>query len=242
MDIPLALARSTPRPVRLSRTGRFVAVLVVALVAGAVVAFAGLLSAAAGQRARAAAFASDGRRMEADIVSVRRADNSRRSVRYRYGAGGTEVEGSVRMRARPGLAAGGRLTIVYLPDTPEVHYVEARGLRQVPLWLVPFAPLVLLAGAGLLWRELRAQRRLVEYGRPVVATVTAAQAQRHQHGRHFKVTYEFRLLNGASRRGAYQLQKEPPASGSPLVVLYDRERPEHNRRYPVCLVRVASGH
>lgn len=240
-SVPPALARSTPRPVRLSPTGWFVAVLVVALVAGAIAAFAGLLGTATEQRARAATFASGGQRADAEIVSVRRGDASRRTVRYRYSAGGAEVEGSVRLRPREGLQAGASLTIVYLPDAPAVHYVEARGLRQIPFWIVPLVPLALLAGAGLAWRELRAQRRLVEEGRPVVATVTATKKQRHQHGSHFKVTYEFRLLNGSVRRGSYQVQKNPPDPGTPVVVLYDRDRPEYSRRYPVCLARAAPG-
>lgn len=240
-SVPPALARSTPRPVRLSPTGWFVAVLVVALAAGAIAAFVGLLGAATEQRARAATFASEGRRVDAEIVSVRRGDGSRRTVRYRYTAGGAEVEGSVRLRPRAALEAGARLTIVYLPEAPAVHYVEARGLRLVPFWLVPLVPLALLAGAGLSWRELKAQRRLVEEGRPVIATVRATKKQRHQYGSHFKVTYEFRLLNGSVRRGSYQVQKNPPDPGTPLVVLYDRDRPEYSRRYPVCLARAAPG-
>jgi hypothetical protein len=225
--------------VKLSSAGQVVAVLAIALVVGAAGAFAGLLHAVAGQRGRAAAFAANGRVLEAEILSVRRGDGSQRNVRYRFEVSGRTVEGSTRLRARPALIAGGRLAIMYLPDTPEVHYVRARGLRSLPFWLVPFIPLVLLSGALIAHRALRLQRRLLEYGRPVVAAVTATKKQRHQHGSYFTVTYEFTLMNGSSRRGSYSVQKHPPETGAPVVVIYDRDRPARNRRYPIALARVA---
>ena len=239
--VPRELGRSTPRPVRLSATGRLVAVLAGALAIGAVVAFAGLVATTSSERALAAAFAADGRVIEAEITRVRRADNSGRRVEYRYEVAGGTFGGSARFRARDGYAVGDRLAIVYLPDRPAEHYVEARGYRSMPFWLVPSVPAVLLFVAAVAWRALRSQRHLLESGRPVVASVTGSKKQTHQHGSYFKVSYEFRLMSGSSRHGSYSVQKDPPGPGTPVVVLYDREHPERNRKYPTSLVRLAVG-
>jgi hypothetical protein len=217
-----------------------VAALAIALTAGAIVAFAALLKGAMDSRARAAAFASAGRPIDAEILSVRRGDGSERRVRYRYDVSGRTFEGSIRLRARDGLQVGGRLPVVYLPDTPGAHYVQARGIRQVPIWLVPIMPLGLVSGAMIAAHALLVQRRLVEDGRPAVASVTATKRVRHQHGSFYKVTYEFRAMSGSSRHGSYEVRKGPPELGTPVVVLYDRERPERNKRYPVSLARVAT--
>jgi hypothetical protein len=87
---------------------------------------------------------------------------------------------------------------------------------------------------------LRRQCRLVEEGRPVLAVVTGSRKVKHQHGAYFTVTYEFRLMNGAQRQGSFQVQKNPPDAGSRVLVIYDRERPERNRRYPLALCQCRS--
>jgi hypothetical protein len=75
----------------------------------------------------------------------------------------------------------------------------------------------------------------------VLAVVTGSRKVQHQHGAYFTVTYEFRLMSGAPRQGSFQAQKNPPAAGTRVLVIYDRERPEHNRRYPLALATAAPG-
>jgi hypothetical protein len=229
--------------VRLTGSGRALAVLAAALAIAAAGAFVGLLAIVSGQRARAAAFAADGVRVEATITNVRRngGDDSGRRATYRFVAAGEALTGTVRLRSRDRRAVGDRLTVVYLPSAPATHYVLERGLRGAPIVLVPLVPLALLGGAALCAIALQRQRRLVEEGRPVLAVVTGSRKVQHQHGAYFTVTYEFRLMSGAPRKGSFQVQKNPPDAGTRVLVIYDRERPEHNRRYPPALATAAPG-
>jgi len=238
--VPPELVRSAPRPVHLTGAGKVLAALVVAMAIGAVGVFVGLTTTVAAQQARAEAFAADGARTDATITGVRRGgEDSRRRVTYQYSAAGGDFTGIVRLRSRDRRAVGDRLTVVYLPTAPATHYVLERGLRGAPILLVPLLPLGLLAGAALIYRGLQTQRRLVENGRPVLAVVTGSSKVRHEHGSYFKVTYEFRLMSGASRHGSFAVYQQPPDVGSPVLVVYDRERPERNKRYPTSLVRAA---
>ena len=48
-------------------------------------------------------------------------------------------------------------------------------------------------------------------------------------------------MNGATRKGRYNHgSKHPPAVGSMMPIVYDRDRPSRNRRYPLALVAVRS--
>jgi hypothetical protein len=99
-------------------------------------------------------------------------------------------------------------------------------------------PLTLLAGAGGLVWIVRRQRSLLAEGRLAQATVTAIKKVDHgEHGKHWRVDYEFRTLSGARKTGHFNARKNPPARGAKVLVIYDRERPSRSTRYPLSFVR-----
>ena len=84
---------------------------------------------------------------------------------------------------------------------------------------------------------IRRQSYLLMYGRPAIAVVTKVEKKRSDKGTYWRVHYEWTLLSGAKRRGRYKHgKKEPPAVGTTIPIVYDRDQPARNSRYPLSLV------
>jgi hypothetical protein len=86
---------------------------------------------------------------------------------------------------------------------------------------------------------IRRQRRLLTYGRGAVAVITGVEKKRSDKGTYWKVHYEWTLLSGAKRTGHYKHgKKQPPAIGTTIPIVYDRDQPSHHSKYPLSLVHV----
>ena len=86
---------------------------------------------------------------------------------------------------------------------------------------------------------IRRQADLLAYGRPAVAVVTKVDKKRSDNGTRWRVNYEWTLLSGAIRQGHYNTKKQPPVVGTVMPIVYDRERPLRNRRYPFPFVALS---
>jgi hypothetical protein len=119
-------------------------------------------------------------------------------------------------------------------------FTEARRQADSRLALMASLPAAALAGVGaILLTGIARQRSLLMNGRAAAAVVTALRKERNSEGGHHQVmTYEFRLLTGATRTGTRQAPRKPPAIGAVICIVYDPERPSRNRLYPFSLVRV----
>ncbi len=236
------LPTSRPRPVRLTGTGWFVAVIGMLLLAGAPV--AGFWLHATAVRGRALRETIDKEAVAVTAVvsdlTQTRGKNPRYFVNYRYTASGQLHEGraNVSRTSWTKLSAGGSLTVRYLPADPGRSWL--RGYEPgIPFWVGPVAALCLAVIGIFPWYSLRRQWMLLAEGRPAQAQVTVFKKVRHQHGYHYQVSYEFRTMSGATRTGRYNAQKSPPASGTTIQVVYNPDRPEDSMPYPLALVRPA---
>jgi hypothetical protein len=87
---------------------------------------------------------------------------------------------------------------------------------------------------------VRRERQLLENGRPAAAIVTGQRKHRSSEGgTHRSITYEFRLLSGASGKGTSSTSSKPPAIGSVICVVYDPDRPRRSKPYPFQFFRAS---
>jgi hypothetical protein len=119
-------------------------------------------------------------------------------------------------------------------------FTEARRQADSRLALTAPLPAAALAGVGaILLTAIARQRSLLMNGRAAAAIVTALRTERNSEGgKHQVMTYEFRLMTGATRTGTRQAPRKAPAIGSVICVIYDPDRPSRNRPYPFSLVRL----
>jgi len=243
--LPTELLHSPPRLVRLTAAGKALAGVGVTLLAGAFVGGVSLYLLAARDAARLGRIMREGVSIQAEVVQVgrtRRDGEVRRVVTYSYDAGARSYRGRtvLRRRDRRKFEIGSRIPVRYLPADPGQSWMAGYEPKGVPLWVFPVVSLGLALGAAPMALVLRAQRRLLEEGRPALARVR--QCRRTQSSGHSRtrVHYEFRILSGATRTGSFEVEKNPPATGSTLTVIYHREEPRRNARYPLSLVRAAT--
>jgi len=241
--LPPDLRRCPPRPVRLTAAGKLAAGLAVALAGAAVAAGISLHAAAVKSRSRLEGMRREALVTQARVVQARVSGgrNRRLIVRYEYEAGGKLLQGVFRTdprRARQ-FRPGSQLSISFLPSEPARSWPVGGEPQGVPFWAGPVVAAELAGLAVAIGIVIRRQRRLLEEGRPALATVISIEPRRARSGYH-RVSYEFSLLNGARARGWFQQRKAPPL-GSQLRVVYDPENPRWQRRYPFPLVRVGWG-
>ncbi len=246
-QMPLELNRSRPREVRLTRAGKALAVLVVALAAGAVGSGAWLLAIAERDQERLRQLREEAVMTEGEIIQRWRGRGEGRPhlVIYEFAVGDKKYQrrAEILRRAWLQLDAGARVTVRYVPSRPE--WSRLPGLersRVLSFWVVPILPLLLLGGAGLAAYAILRQRRLLAEGRAAPALVLQVKKVEHRHphgGRRleYKVRLEFAILSGARVEGEYGPVKKPPSLGSILCVLYDPECPRRIAPYPLSLVR-----
>jgi hypothetical protein len=129
--------------------------------------------------------------------------------------------------------------IRYLASETESSWMEGYGPRREDVWPAFAVPAVLVCCAFVIMQLIRLQWQLLEYGRPALGTVTKVEKKRSDKGSFWRVTYEWTLLSGAKRSGRYKdTKKQPPAVGAPVTIVYDRDQPQKNARYPMPLVRL----
>jgi hypothetical protein len=234
---PAELSISTPRDVRLSAAGRLVIGLAVLLTVGALPAFLLLLDKREQTHRLAQQFEREAVQTEARVLTVGRpsGDDGDRKVAYRYQTSdGVPYDGQVRLkrRERPDLKPSDTLRIRYLGAK---SWAEGRAPERMPEPVL-LLPLALLIGAGALVFIVRRQQSLLGEGRLSEATVTGAKKVDHGHGKQWRVNYEFIALSGARITSHFDTTKNPPATGTKLTIIYDRDRPARAARYRLPVV------
>jgi hypothetical protein len=231
--------------VRLSGAGRVLAALAIALFVSAPVVAALLHQKAVADRVERDALLQSAEIVTGTVTRLKRDSDSKKRawVDYQFVADGLTYSRRAKIpTARwQALSVGGTLPVRYLPADPATNIPDGVAPSVLPVAL-PYilAPLLVLCGL-LCWLNLRYQRRLLTDGRPVIAVVKSISKQRTQHGPHYRMRYEFPLMNGAMQPGSAATSAKGPGVGSSIVVLYDDERPKSSRPYPLSLVRVVDG-
>ena len=243
---PAELKQSSPRPVRLSANGFLVVALAIAMFCAAPWAGFTLYERATNSARRVAEFASRSIATHAEVVRVERRgdedDDDRRSViHYRF-RDGLEVypgDQTVRQQGRDQYAIGDRVLVRYLPDEPSESWIDGYVPRRDPVWPAYAVPSGLIVGALTLVLLARQQSRLLEWGRPARAVVTRVEKKSSDKGTYWRVHYEWTLLSGAKRSGRYNHgKKNPPAVGTAMTIVHDRDNPMRHSRYPMMLVKL----
>jgi hypothetical protein len=241
-EIPPELASSRPRPVRLTGAGRLVAGIGALLPVAALMSGFWLHDQAVRDRALREAVDEQGIVAKAVVTDLTRTHekSSRYFVHYRYFAGERVymTRGSVGRGYWANLRQGGPIIVRYLPSRPEESWIRGYEPRGVPPWAGPVVAMGLALSAPLFWYALRRQWVLLMEGRGALAQVTRSKKMRSQHGAHYDVDYEFRLMSGAVGSGRYNSKQSPPPDGTTICVVYDPDRPNRSARYPLTLVRL----
>lgn len=232
--LPPELLRPGSRQVRLTAGGRFLTILAVIFLVGALVGGALLYVAATRDRPASA------------VVEevTRSAKEPRVVVRYRYTVNGRDYSGERRLtgRARRSVTAGSEIPIRYAAKDPARSWIGAAA--AAPVWLGPFLAGSLSAGAIIMLLAIRREWILLSEGRAATGRVIASKRVRkgggHSSHTEFRLTVEFRVLSGALRTGRFDRRKEVPPGGK-VTVVYDRDDPARSRLYPFALVRPRVG-
>jgi hypothetical protein len=104
----------------------------------------------------------------------------------------------------------------------------------MPSWVPAISAVGLVFPALLLLYMIRRQMQLLSEGRAAPAMVVG-----HRHIKGGKMTvYEFPLLSGGVGKGRGGKARRPPAIGSTITVVYDRDNPKRSAPYPFDMVRI----
>jgi hypothetical protein len=239
---PPMLPPERPRSVRLTATGRFVAVIGVLLPVASLITGFWLWGVAAESQKTRRRLSTEGISAQAVIYSLWRTsgDNRKYYANYRYTAAGASHAGraSFSRSTWSKLREGDTLTVRYLPEAP--HRAWARGAEpNVPIWAGPLTALALGLLAVVPWHAIRGQWTLLSEGRAARAQVKLSRKVRHKHGTRYEVFYEFQSLEGGVRTGTYNTQRTIPEPGATIQVVYDPDNVKRSRPYPFELVRPA---
>lgn len=235
---------SPPRPIRLSAAGMVLLSACAALVGGGVWSAVVLHERATTSARQAALFASDAVATEARIVRIqqRGSGGDRRTiVHYQYTVGRQQFRDSseLRRRDRDTYTVGAPIDIRYLAAEPSANWIDGRSPRRFPFWPAYAIPAAALFGVIGVVGIVQRQRHLLEHGRPAVATISHVDKKKSDKGSYWRVEYRWRLLSGATRTARYSHgSKHPPAVGTTMAILYDRDNPRRQHRYPLPLVRL----
>jgi hypothetical protein len=226
----------------LTGAGRALVVLAALFVIGAAVASISLSMIARGQADRAEALVSRGTVATGVVTRLWREGDNRRQVAYRFTVDGHAFDGRARVSdaRRRELTTGAALAVRYLPENPRINDLGGTPRASFPVVLPYIVGFGLAALGALCLVAIHRERTLLEDGRATVGHVTGHSSHKSSHGgTQHAMTYEFTLLSGASATGKRGTSRRPPAIGSTLVVVYDREHPKRNQPYPFKLVTPA---
>jgi hypothetical protein len=236
------LPESRPRATSLTRCGRVMTTIAVLLIVGAATGGPLLYGQLQRQARTRQTFLQNSVVTSGEVVQLRRNGDNNRRVTYRFVVDGRTFEGTAgvssdRFRA---LSVGAPIRVRYLPGNPASHRLDGARGDGVPVAIAFVFPVMLgMVGGGLLLNVNR-QRWLVTEGRAAQGVVTGMKARTSSHEtKSFAVTYQFPLLDGRMATGKSTFNKNPPAVGTTVQVLYNPERPGRSAIYPSGCVRVA---
>jgi len=237
---PPELQRSRPRPVRFTGKGKATMVIAVVLVAGGIAMGAFLYGQVREERRRDRLLGEAASAGEAQITRLWQRSGKSRScyASYQFASGGAELSATatVPCRAWAGLSVGQNVLVRYVASDPRISRLEGiQRAGQTPLWVVPLAFIAMAGSALLIFLKLTRERRLLEEGQAAPGIVTKL-GMRTDKGR--MVYYQFATYSGSAVKGKYGPVhgKWVLSVGTPIVVLYDRDEPKRNTRYPSSLV------
>jgi len=239
--IPADLQQSRPRRVRLSHSGRALALLIALLCAGAPAVIIFMSRAAVRQREVARQLDANGAVTTATVTKLtHESKESNGAVRYEFSVAGRTYSAreKVPMRQWRTLRVGSTLRVRYVVGHPDDNIPDGLTPRVLPLWLPYVLALTMLVIGALCYAALRAARRLLEEGRVATATVRKHLVSHSQHGTHRSMTYDFATLSGVRVTGKSGTTSKAPAVGSGILVVYDSESPKRNKPYPLSLVKL----
>lgn len=229
---------SVPRDVRLTANGKALIVFAVVFAAAAAATAIVLPIVRIGQQTERARLTAEATPATATIarVTLTKGDDPRRDVTYHYSVNGAGYEHNVRFPRRGRtLEEGGELAILYARSEPARSWLPGHEPDVLPLALVPLIPAALLAIGGLLTWPIRRERALLSEGRLAQARVLASTKVTNQHASGYQLSYEFTTLSGAAMKGKL-LQRSDVAVGDTIPIVYHRDNPRRNARYPLSLV------
>ena len=235
---PAELSGSSSREVELSGGGVAVACLAVGLILGAIASIVLLSREASRQAGDADRLFTKGRVAEGSVTRHWKSggEGSNRRIAYEFQHDGRTYAGAAKTPKRiwATFAVGSPVDVRFLPENPERNHPAGWRPGRLPLWLPPGLAALLVAVAFLLVWMVRRQTQLLSDGRAARARVV-----KHTAGEGGKsYTYEVPVLGGGTMKGRAGEVRKPPAIGSAICVIYDRDNPGRNSPYPLCLVRV----
>ena len=239
--VPPELLGSVPREVRL--TGGGVALLAVAIAFALAGPVAAIVMSIVNARIDATRELRDRESLSADAevmgVAVRRGEHPRRVVTYAYELDGRRYMGRATFgeNDRRELNRGAPVRIEYLPSAPRESWIAGDRPAGIPLWVSPVVALPLLVSAAAIGWSVRRQWILLSEGRAVPARVIAVKKVLRDHGRAFRVRYEFRTLSGGTQTSRCDVGKPALPIGAFIPIVYHRDQPAWSARYPMTLVR-----
>ncbi len=196
--------------------------------------------------------ASGGRVTTGEVAGLRvvRGKSTTYKVEYRFRdeAGVThEARSSVRHSIYSALREGGPVEVAYLPERPQVSRpwrVSAEDARDRTTLICLLLGITVPLGAaiaGLCEWDTRKHYALAQRGDVAVARVTSARKVQAKGGPMWVTTYTFQdgLGREQAAKGNVSVRHVPEVrEGTPLTVLYLRERPEVSLPYAALMVRV----
>ena len=236
----------TPRTTTLSAAGAALAIACVAAIVGGIWGGVSLHQQAITSQRHAGLAITESRSVLGRVtrVQLRGGDDDHRTVvHYEYAVDGHAYRRSIQLRQREqhAFVAGGPIAVTYLASEPSVGWMEGREPRRFPMWPAYLLPSAALLGSAAALALLRRQRRLLTDGRLAMATITRVDKKRSDKGTYWRVEYQWQLLSGATRRARYRHSGKQPAIGTQLPIIYDRDNPRRQGRYPLPLVGIRQG-
>ena len=239
---PDRLGYSSLRPVRLSRLGMILAVVIALFAIGGVVLGVVLATKSRQEALERDMLREQGVVTDATVLRVWRnggKENTPR-VRYRFEVQGRELVAShsVPKAIWDTLQAGSSIPVRYVPAQPAINHPAEWNVRVMPWFVSVLVAAMFLVMTSVMSLLIRGQWRLLAEGRPAPGIVTGYK----KTDKAVAMEYEFRLLSGAlkkGRGGAASSTKKLPPVGSVVCILYEPDNPRRNGLYPLQLVRLA---
>ena len=234
---PDGLGYSSLRPVRLTRGGKAMVAVTVALAIGGVVLGAVLQSTWRRQAEEQRLLHTEGLAAEATVTRAWIDGSKERQpwIAYRFQYAGRIYSHRIQTPRKmwQGFTEGATVPVRFVPSKPSISHPTAWDTEEHPWWLAFLIGCSVALPSMLQLIPIRRQARLLAEGRPAPGRVTGFR----KTDKAIVVKYQFRLLSGATANGKSSASK-PPVQGSSVCVLYDPENPRRNALYPLSLVRL----
>lgn len=244
--LPRELSLGATRSARLSRTGVSMYWLMAFLVLAGFGVAGGLWLSSFREAEVERRLAAEGVQVRATVerIRIKRGDSKQYIAHYVFDAGGRQHGGTARLRKRDRtrVTEGSQVAVRYFRGEPARNWMVGYEPKGVPAWVPIVAGAGVVLAAPLVLIPVRRERRLLEQGRAALATVTGVKKTKGESGDVWKVEYEWRLLDGSTHRGKFDMGgKIAPEPGSRFALLYDRDNPRRHVRWPLTYVSVDRG-